>query len=361
MATSNARLEKEIFTSEQDRTYVLYRFLLNATAKEIHADLVKVRGEDVPSLRTVQRWIQAFKEGRRTVEDQPRSGRPREAVTKDLIAHVEAIVQKDPHATLDEIAVEAGISHGSVHVILKEHLRMAKLCARWIPHSLTPQQKEERVDCSRCLLAKMKRWGANGLKMLVTGDETYVAFYSPESRTQRQQWVRKGESHALSVRPSTFQPKVLYTIFINCEGIVAKVMSPPSTTVNAQFYRETVLPSVIAGIRERHPTGTIHLHHDNAPPHRSSNVQLFLQEQHIDLVSHPPYSPDLSPCDFFLFPRLKSALAGKKFESRQSVSRAVSDALSLLTQNDFVSCFSDWKLRLKKCIEVEGEYLEHLE
>lgn len=124
-----------------------------------------------------------------------RSGRPpREAVTKDLIAHVEAIVQKDPHATLDEIAVEAGISHGSVHVILKEHLRMAKLCARWIPHSLTPQQKEERVDCSRCLLAKMKRWGANGLKMLVTGDETYVAFYSPESRTQRQQWVRKGES-----------------------------------------------------------------------------------------------------------------------------------------------------------------------
>jgi hypothetical protein len=71
MATSNARLEKEIFTSEQDRTYVLYRFLLNATAKEIHADLVKVRGEDVPSLRTVQRWIQAFKEGRRTVEDQP--------------------------------------------------------------------------------------------------------------------------------------------------------------------------------------------------------------------------------------------------------------------------------------------------
>lgn len=73
-----------------------------------------------------------------------RSGRPREAVTKDLIAHVEAIVQKDPHATLDEIAVEAGISHGSVHVILKEHLRMAKLCARWIPHVFDGHHNRKR-------------------------------------------------------------------------------------------------------------------------------------------------------------------------------------------------------------------------
>lgn len=142
------------------------------------------------------------------------------------------------------------------------------------------------MDCSRCLLAKMKRWGANGLKMLVTGDETYVAFYSPESRTQRQQWVRKGESprqppplfdQALFNQRSCTQflstVKASWPTPKSCH--LPKVMSPPSTTVNAQFYRETVLPSVIAGIRERHPTGTIHLHHDNAPPHRSSNVQLF--------------------------------------------------------------------------------------
>jgi histone-lysine N-methyltransferase SETMAR len=360
MATSGASTEKSHFTVEQDRSYVLYRTLLHASTSEIHDDLVLVRGDCAPSLRTVQRWIQGFKEGPCSISDQPRSGRPSTAITEDHINRVEAIIHEDPHSTLDEIAEEAGISHGSVHAILRNHLRMTKLCARWIPHYLTTQQKDERVECALDLLAKMHRWGANGMKRLVTGDETYVPFYQPGSRLELKEWVRKGDPPPTAVRPTTYQSKVLYTIFFTSEGVVAKVMSPPTSTITAAYYKETVLPTVLAGLREKQPSGKIHLHHDNAPAHRSSLVQLYLQEQEVDLVPHPPYSPDLAPCDFFLFPRLKAALRNRKFESRLSVAHAVGDVLKAISRDEWVACFKEWQQRLRHCVDVRGEYFEHL-
>jgi hypothetical protein len=54
------------------------------------------------------------------------------------------------------------------------------------------------------------------------------------------------------------------------------------------------------------------LHHDNAPAHSTALVQAFLAK-HIIQVCQPPYSPDLAPCDFWLFPKLKSPLKGRIF------------------------------------------------
>ena len=49
----------------------------------------------------------------------------------------------------------------------------------------------------------------------------------------------------------------------------------------------------------------VHLLHDNASPHKCEVVKSFLASEKMKVLNHPPYSPDLSPCDFFLFPRLK--------------------------------------------------------
>jgi hypothetical protein len=50
------------------------------------------------------------------------------------------------------------------------------------------------------------------------------------------------------------------------------------------------------------------LHHDNASSHTSFAVREFLAQHNITTFPHPPYSPDLAPCDFFLFPKLKTHL-----------------------------------------------------
>jgi len=55
------------------------------------------------------------------------------------------------------------------------------------------------------------------------------------------------------------------------------------------------------------------LHHDNAPAHSTALVQAFLAERHVTQVCQPPYSSDLAPCDFWLFPELKLPLKGTRF------------------------------------------------
>ena len=62
-------------------------------------------------------------------------------------------------------------------------------------------------------------------------------------------------------------------------------------------------------------TGDWQLHHDNKPPHVLRLVQSFLAKRQITQVTQPHYSPDLGPCDFRLFPKLKSPLKGKRFQT----------------------------------------------
>jgi len=55
------------------------------------------------------------------------------------------------------------------------------------------------------------------------------------------------------------------------------------------------------------------LHQDNVPAHNTLSVKQFLANKNITELEHPPYSPDLAPCDFYLFPKIKSVLKGTHF------------------------------------------------
>ena len=59
----------------------------------------------------------------------------------------------------------------------------------------------------------------------------------------------------------------------------------------------------------------VRLLHDNTSSHKCEVVKSFLAFEKVKVLNHPPYSPDLSPCDFFLFPRLKKMLSGNKYTS----------------------------------------------
>jgi hypothetical protein len=61
----------------------------------------------------------------------------------------------------------------------------------------------------------------------------------------------------------------------------------------------------------------LQLHHDNPPVHSSHLIQSFLVKHNIPLISHAPYSPDMAPLNFWLFPKLKTPLKGARFESRE--------------------------------------------
>ena len=65
------------------------------------------------------------------------------------------------------------------------------------------------------------------------------------------------------------------------------------------------------------------LHHDNASSHKSRIVTRYLKQERVRLLPHPPYSPDLAPCDFFLFLKIKKELAGRHFDRVENLARAI--------------------------------------
>jgi hypothetical protein len=76
------------------------------------------------------------------------------------------------------------------------------------------------------------------------------------------------------------------------------------------------------------------------------------------VIPHPPYSPDLAPCDFSLFPRLKIKLKGRRFDSKEVIEAESHVVLNTLAEYDFQDAFKKWQKRWERCICVEGDYLE---
>ena len=84
-----------------------------------------------------------------------------------------------------------------------------------------------------------------------------------------------------------------------------------------------------------------HLLHDNASSHKCEVVKSFFASEKVKDLNYPPYSPDLSPCDFFLFQRLKKMLSGNKYTSKSSLGSAICQCLQQIPKEDYLSAFRD--------------------
>ena len=140
---------------------------------------------------TVFRWVKAFKAGEFSVEDDTRPGRPKTSVTKANIAAVKIVVEQDAQLSVKDIAGCTDISEGSVQTILKKRLDLRKVCARWVPHLLTEEQKTQRLKYTRELLKTYKGSNSRVISNLLTGDETRVHMFEPQRRADNKQWKRK--------------------------------------------------------------------------------------------------------------------------------------------------------------------------
>ena len=154
---------------------------------------------------------------------------------------------------------------------------------------------------------------------------------------------------------------MLYAIFFDSKGPVLQIPVPKGSSVTGKFYRESVLTQLVDFYQKRRLRTGVHgikLLHDNSPAHNSATVQEYLKESGLDVLDHPPYSPDLFPCD--LFPRLKVMLTGHRFESRCGIGSAVYQCLQHIPTEDYQAAFQKWVDRCKMCVEADGAYFEGL-
>jgi hypothetical protein len=101
----------------------------------------------------------------------------------------------------------------------------------------------------------------------------------------------------------------------------------------------------------------------DSPPGQRSSAQCTIGstvsgKKTSSCASSCSYSPDLAPCDFFLFPKLKHSLKGTHFQSNEDIQRKMTDLLKGFTQNDFQKCFHTWKEHMQYCKEAQGNYFE---
>lgn len=99
-------------------------------------------------------------------------------------------------------------------------------------------------------------------------------------------------------------------------------------------------------------------HHDNAPAHTSQVVAAKLHDLRFEVLPHPPYSPDLAPSDYFLFPKLKKWLAGLKFTSSDEVIAETNAFCAELDKSHYTEGIKKLASRWSKCIELQGDYVE---
>ena len=106
--------------------------------------------------------------------------------------------------------------------------------------------------------------------------------------------------------------KTMLIALFDIDGLVLHEFIPTGQMVNKEFYK-TVLQRLRDAVCRHRPekkwrSGNWILHHDSAPAHRAVTTNEFLVKRNIPSLPQPPYSPDLAPCDFFLFPQLKKTM-----------------------------------------------------
>ncbi|CAH1997676.1 unnamed protein product [Acanthoscelides obtectus] len=129
-------------------------------------------------------------------------------------------------------------------------------------------------------------------------------------------------------------------------------------TVTEDWYSTICLPKVITEHRKINPDIRIILHQDNASSHTAQKTRQYLTEENVELLNHPPYSPNLSPNDLFTFPEIKNRLRGQRFRSPEEAVDGLKNAFLDLPANEWNKCFENWFERMQMCINLHGEYFE---
>jgi hypothetical protein len=142
---------------------------------------------------------------------------------------------------------------------------------------------------------------------------------------------------------------------------VHKEFVPEGKTINAEFYKG-VVDRLLKCIQPVRPTAFCSRHffslHDNAPALKAGSVCQFLAPKKITTFYHPPYSPDLSLPDYFLFPKLKMKLKGLHFADVSEIQDAVTDELEKVQKEEFLAAFQKLYNRAIACTYANGAYFE---
>jgi len=138
-------------------------------------------GDQSLSRTQVFRWHARFKAGRTSVDDDEHTGRPTSCTTPETVARIQEIIRQDRRRTIRDIAGEMDVGYGTCQRVLTEELGMQRVAAKFVLRILTADQLHQRVSvCTE--LRQLATDDETFLSRVITGDESWVCGYDPETK-----------------------------------------------------------------------------------------------------------------------------------------------------------------------------------
>jgi len=217
------------------------------------------------------------------------------------------------------------------------------------PHKLTSVNKNARIEAAKKMLEILS--AKRNHPIVITGDESWIYL----SNIGRCEWVLPGETPTDAVKIGIASKKVMLLVFFSSSGIQHAEFLPQGSTVTADYFCG-VLERLVDALPHQ-ASETIWLHIDNARPHRARKTASKLKELGLTATPHPAYSPDLAPCDFWLFGRIKGSLEGREFQSLSELETAILSELAAIPKGEFVRVYNRWVCLLEQCLTNGGAYV----
>jgi hypothetical protein len=214
-----------------------------------------------------------------------------------------------------------------------------------------------REQIAKDMLEILATHAASNFHFIFTGDESWL-LYAYQVRTM---WTLCPENVDQVQRGSHITRKTMATGFFNETGLHMIDILPQNQKMDAEYFSEYIITSLVSIC---YPTGRscrqrkCALHFDNAPIHNSKVVTDKLDEQNLKRMPHPAYSPDVSPCNFFLFGYLKDKLIDKQYTTPEELLSEVTAIISEIPSDLISRVFATSQERLQKCCDMRGNYIE---
>lgn len=308
-----------------------------------------------PNPWTVKRWVTLMNQGRTVIED-TRGGPNKVTPDKDeRIARIKDCLAETRSWSVRELSHRLNIPSTTVWEILRHDLDLTKKLGKLVPHHLTEDQRQARIDVCYDNLLRVRRH-PNLLKKVLAIDESWVSLYRPPSRNKRGSWLGPNEKAPNVPQQELRERKRMMIMAMDFDGIAFWHLCDENESVNSEVYKtflETYVPKWMEGKRFKGPV----ICHDNARPHKSKMIMEFLAKNQFDTLGHPPYSPDVHPCDYDCFSHLKAKISGIRYKDWKSLENAINTVIQDGLQNGHFKGVTKLPDRWERVIAEEGNYI----
>jgi histone-lysine N-methyltransferase SETMAR len=151
----------------------------------------------------------------------------------------------------------------------------------------------------------------------------------------------------------------MLTFIFSGHGLLTPDQLPKGEKMNSQYFCDAILQETreaLTSIPEENGIEGMMIHLDNSKVQYPARTTVQFQDFQVTRLSHPPDSPDISPCDFWFFGWSKEQMRGHEFHGADVVRSFRLDLWPNLDQNSIISVCREWIQRLQQVIRTNGEY-----